>query len=125
MRVMDAGHEYALDCLDGKMQVVLTFVKRVGKKYPGNKNARPGTTLQEVLRACCDRLRYVDGQTPAPESQRSLFFLRQAILELENRAARLHGRKPILTADKAEWGDKCARCGHVGCPGSCHNKRRR
>ncbi len=105
MKVLDPGHSYELNILDysaGKpKQPFLIFVKRLGPKFPGNTGeAYPGTTLQEVLRACCDRLRYVSEQGALLEqpqmacnySTEALGHLRQAILCLERRAALLHGR---------------------------------
>lgn len=67
MKVIDPGHKYELSTLDGDdSPVVLTFVKRVGANYPGNESAYAGTTLQETLRACLDRLAYLDRQLPDP-----------------------------------------------------------
>lgn len=63
MKVIDPGHHYGLAVLDGEPNgsESLLFVKRQGEKYPGNTFHHHGTTLQEVLRACCERLRYVNG----------------------------------------------------------------
>ena len=37
MKVLDPGHKYELAVLDGDLPVILTYAKRIGDKYPGNK----------------------------------------------------------------------------------------
>lgn len=131
MKVLDPGHSYALLELDTWEDVPyeagLRFVKREGPKYPGNEGSYSGTTLQEVLRACCDRLRYVShqgdllGQMEYKHNLAALNCIREAIRFLEIRAALRHGRNPDgLTLDEAEFGQCCSKCNHVGCTGGCH-----
>jgi hypothetical protein len=91
MKVLDPGHCYLLDVLDGDAPEELTFVKRVGDKYPGNTDAYSGTTLQEVLRACIDRVKYVNAQIPDFNNNDVLYHLRATILALEQRAYVRHG----------------------------------
>jgi hypothetical protein len=116
MRVLDAGHQYILDELDGGDGILLIFVKRRGAKYPGNANSHPGTTTQEVLRAVIDRNEYVNRQIPCAETESATELMKAALLLLELRAARRHGRfldqksvKKLLRAKK------CKSCGHIGC----------
>lgn len=121
MKILDFGHKYKLGTLDGDVDVVLTFVKRndPSYKYPGNVDAYPGTTLQEVLRASLQRMHYVNWQADAQENHDIIRNLRKAILLLEQRAARVHGRDVNeITMDMAEFGPFCTVCGHVGhqCP---------
>ena len=97
MKTLDAGHTYLLDSIDGDIQQTLTFVKREGSGYPGNVGHYPGTIVQEVLRACIDRLKYVDNQIPNMANELCLSHLRSAIFNLENRAAQRHGKKLIIT----------------------------
>jgi hypothetical protein len=124
MRVLDAGHFYQLAELDynGRPEsfITLQFVKREGPKYPGNKGHHSGTTTQEVLRACCNRLRYVNNQMPRLDTQAALSCLQEAIRHLEVIAARIHGRPIAMTLGEAEFGPCCPKCGHVGCQGGCH-----
>jgi hypothetical protein len=63
MKVIDEDHKFDLATLDGYEPIRLTFVKRNNPpdKYPGNKDAYPGTTTQEVLRALINRSLYVNG----------------------------------------------------------------
>ncbi len=122
MNVIDPGHEYALDSLDGDFPQMLTFVKREGEKYPGNVGSHPGTTTQEVLRALIDRGRYVNQQIPCDETTEAIELMVAALVLLEQRAARMHGRVLVAsTLDLVLGAGKCARCGHVGCKG--HDNR--
>lgn len=133
MKVLDPGHYYELATLDPAIMVPeihLRFVKRLGPNFPGNRDAYPGTTLQEVLRACCERLRYVGQQghelnqpiQACQYSAEALGHLRAAILCLERRAALMHHRDPLdIGLDMAETGTCCAKCNHVGCQGLCHD----
>lgn len=115
MKVLDPGHRYALASIDGDAGQVLSFVKREGPGYPGNAGSHPGTTTQEVLRALLDRTLYVEAQISAPENALVLAHLREAILLLEQRAARRHGLPLETTAEGIEDLPACLRCGHVVC----------
>lgn len=127
MRVIDPGHVYLLDVLDGRdfdEDVRLTFVKREGPKYPGNVGSHSGTTSQEVLRALIERCAYVDAQRPCDENLTVRRGLIDALIALEMRAARIKG-----TVHHIDWDDPgvigeiitgkgvCPACGHVRCKG--------
>lgn len=124
MIVKDPGHCYLLDYLDAKMgdekQGMLTFVKRVGDKYPGNTYGHAGTNIQEVLRALIERVKYVNNQIPCSQNEIILLKLRESILLLEERAAIRHGREPIRKSYEIELAPTCSKCGHIGCQGECH-----
>ncbi len=125
MTVIDPGHEYSLDTLDGAMVQHLVFVKREGARYPGNIGYHPGTTIQEVLRALIDRLTYCHGQLPCTESEACLELLKSALCLQETRAARQHGRLLNCTVEEIISGTgKCVDCGHMGCKGNCRNTTR-
>ena len=119
MKVLDPGHRYELAHLDGKRKQTLTFVKRKGAMYPGNKSAHEGTNVQEVLRACVDRLLYVNGQIPSEHTHLARLNIEGAIFELEQRAAERHGRSMGFSIDEAVHGKTCGKCGHVQCKGEC------
>lgn len=120
MKVVDPGHVYLLDALDGDAVQTLVFVKREGAKYPGNVGHHSGTTLQEVIRALIERCRYVNNQIPCPETEAVASLLVTALFLLESRAARRHGRAFDVPLETIVAGQKrCAACGHVGCEG--HN----
>jgi len=114
MIVLDPGHTYQLAQLDPPLLhgQLLWFVKRTGTKYPGNAEpSYPGTTLQEVLRACLDRARYVNQQERCWQTSISTFLLRWSIWLYEHRAAKRHGRKSPTVAE-AVSGRVCPVCGH-------------
>lgn len=120
MRVVDPGHIYMLRELDRNTEVPLVFVKREGPGYPGNKGHHPGVTLQEVLRALVHRAEYVNNQIFCEETTSAIEHLKEAIWELEARAASRHGRQFNYTADEVVVAGTCIKCGHVGCQGACH-----
>lgn len=123
MRVLDPGHDYVLESLDGDAPQRLTFVKREGAGFPGNVGSHPGTTMQEVLRALIERAEYVNAQIPCAETEAAAEMWKASLVLLEARAARRHGRVPadFETLDEAWMARGCERCGHVGCDGFvCH-----
>jgi hypothetical protein len=114
MRIIDAGHTYGLQELDGEGERILIFVKREGEKYPGNVGHYSGTNMQEVLRAVFDRLGYLDKQIEDTRNQKCRYLIAEAIELLEARAADRHGRtRP--TRIESVVGKLCPKCGHVGC----------
>lgn len=122
MRVIEPGHVYRLDILDGEGWEAperLRFVKREGDGYPGNVGSHSGTTTQEVLRALIERTQYVDGQIQDDSNEQVLACLREAIWQLEERAARRHGRSFHVAVDGIEKLPTCEKCHHIGCGGGC------
>ena len=96
MKVIDPGHHYRLNILDERAGAApvryLTFVKRQGSNYPGNDTSYPGTIIQDVVRCCIDRLKYVDNQIPHWANDVAIRLLRTVIWVLEVRAAERHGK---------------------------------
>lgn len=124
MKIIDPGHAYELDILDGdrRFPETLIFVKREGENYPGNVGHHPGTNLQEVLRVLIDRVKYLDTQIANRRNQTVLYCLRSSIFELEMRAAERHNRVlPLFNMDRIEEMPTCEFCGHISCEGSCKN----
>lgn len=117
MRVIEAGHIYALQSLDGGDVEILRFVKREGEGYPGNIGTHPGTIIQEVLRACLDRLRYVENQIHSDYNAFATAKLEDAIFYLEKRAAGRHGRRLHTGPARIDSLPTCKGCGHIECPG--------
>lgn len=122
MKVLDPGHKYLLASYDGVEYQELTFVKREGMGYPGNVGHYAGTNIQEVLRVLIDRVNYLNTQIYSVHNEIVLGFLRGAIYELEERAARRHNR--TLTFDpysdpveNIETLPTCPTCGHIECKG--------
>lgn len=123
MKVLDPGHRYLLGTLDGHIdhQVELIFVKRYGPNYPGNVGSYAGTTIQEVCRALIDRLKYLDQQIPCPENKHAQHYLRAAIWQMEQRAAKRHGRTLDVDPFTIEELETCPKCLHIGCEGTCRS----
>jgi hypothetical protein len=128
MHIIDPGHKFALDLYDMGIGVFteLTFMKREGGKYPGNKGHYPGTNLQEVIRACIVRTEYLNRQIPCDENVVGLRCLREFILSLEVRAAMRHGMTHVEAAailfkffleGTIERLPTCKVCGHILLPG--------
>jgi hypothetical protein len=117
MKVIDPGHTYQLDGLDGGEPQTIRFVKRCEppEKYPGNVGSYPGTTIQEVLRVLIDRAQYVGRQVPCEETDLAIEAMRDAIRRLEERAARRHGRTLSTAPDRPELEPTCPTCGHIRC----------
>jgi hypothetical protein len=93
MKILDPGHTYEVDIYDEPgftSPNVITFMKREGENYPGNKDSYPGTNCQELIRVLIDRLKYLNNQIPCPENKDALQYLRQALLSFEIRAAKRH-----------------------------------
>ncbi len=118
MKIIDSGHEYLLESLDGGEPVRLTFVKREGEGFPFNSGHHPGTNVQEVLRALIERGDYLNRQVPCAETESATAMMRGALLLFELRAARRHGRNLDLNStQEACCLPTCKTCGHIGCEG--------
>lgn len=118
MKIIDAGHQYELDCLDDNKLIggLLTFVKRKGENFPFNHNSHPGTNCQEVLRALIDRSEYLNKQKPCAETECIIGLLKSALLLFELRAARHHERfLDLETTTTLISGKTCPTCKHIGC----------
>lgn len=121
MKILDAGHVYKLDSIDGGEPQSITFVKREGDNFPFNEGAHPGTNCQEVLRALIDRTEYLLRQKPCAETESAAYCLRAALTFYELRAARRHKRFLDLESTQSLLcAVVCQKCKHVGCEGSCH-----
>jgi hypothetical protein len=130
VKILDAGHRYWLDMLDVEGDErhgaeMLTFVKRQGSRYPGNRSFYPGTNCQEVLRALIDRVKHLNKQAADEHNAPILRSLREALWLFESRAAKRYGREfPALEEFEAIEDEKtCAWCAHIGCKGECGKKR--
>lgn len=125
VKEIDPGHEFELAYLDTDKEKTLAqvgrlrFVKRVGPKYPGNVDAHAGTTIQEVTRALIKRLIHLDGQDPHRRNKIALRDFRNAMRQLELRAAERAGDPDRLLSlsgkMEIEEHPACPTCGHIGC----------
>ena len=116
MQVIDPGHEYLLEPIDGGKPQKITFVKREGRNYPGNEDAHAGILTQEALRACLDRALYMNAQASCAETDIIIASLRTAIFAFEVRAARCRETAIVLPhLDEIGGYPTCATCGHIQC----------
>ena len=126
MRVLDKGHQYALQHLESNGEEVLTFVKRSGGPAQYEKDY-PGTTTQEAIRALIERTKFVDQLLPCIENQAALICLRSALYWLERRAYLRRIQKlnrvnephkadtvPFSTSSIEDY-PICWTCGHIFC----------
>ena len=124
MKVLDPGHRFMLEELDGGSGQILYFVKRDNppEKYPGNVGHFPGPNIQEVFRACIARVQYLDEQAGCIENPLVIKRLRECIHLLEMRNAI---KKDLLTEynqlvldrdiNRIEEEPVCPECKHVVC----------
>lgn len=116
MKVIDPGHKYQLNHLDGINTSILTFVKRIGENYPGNENPHEGTNIQEVLRVLISRCKYLNKQIYSPHTEEVIYLLRLALFSLECRNAERKGRTFLRSVDdNIELLPTCQICGHIDC----------
>lgn len=117
--IIDPGHVFrllVLDKVEGKESNLLhaiQFVKREGDKFPGNKGAHEGTTLQAVIRALHSRVAYLHSQHPADYNLDVMENLKMAHYHLEERAAYRHGVAYELTPCQSLDAPMCQTCGHT------------
>ena len=129
MKILDPGHRYWLDLLDieGDQRhgtELLTFVKRQGARYPGNRGHYPGTNCQEVIRALINRVKHLDSQVADAHNEPILRHLRETLWLFESRAAERYGRTlpPLEEFEAIEEESTCAGCAHIRCNGECGKK---
>jgi len=91
MKIIDPGHTYLLDHLDGDDQQELKFCKRL--IVPGRTEAYEGTTCQEVIRALIDRVKTLNTEIPWKGNEDILMHLRLALVGFEMRAIERHVEK--------------------------------
>ena len=123
MKVLDPGHSYLIEALDGGPSQVANFVKRVGPNYPGNEGAHGGPITQEYLRAILDRCIYMNKQGSCAETEMIIAGLRIALMGFELRAARCRGAHIKLAhLSDIDNDPTCPTCGHIQCDQSRHDR---
>lgn len=116
MKVIDPGHTYQLNSYDGETDIIVSFLHRVGPKYPGNQGSPyPGTNCQEVIRVLINRVKYLHSQNPHIQNHIIINALRNALLGFEVRAAEKHGRVLRYYSTPIEDQPHCYQCGHLQC----------
>lgn len=113
MRVVEAGHVYELQNVDGPHSQVVRFVRRRDDEaalLPEDQRSE-GVLFQEVTRMLLDRINYLNAEAPCAENVEITECLRRVIQLGEVRAA----RRTIEKYPMVERVDVCEICQHVLC----------
>lgn len=113
MKIIDPGHAYEVQNIDGQGTQHIQFVKRRGhdaELLPEDDQVE-GIQSQELLRVLIDRTLYLHAEQPWQENVKIVHHLRDALRLYESRAARRHIEKLSMP----ERHPVCASCGHITC----------
>lgn len=123
MKIIDPGHRYLIESVNGGPSQEIFFVKREGHNYPGNVGTQEGPITQDFLRAILDRCVYMNNQIPCAETEAVIASLRTAIMMFEIRAARCRGTAIELPhLQDIDDAPACPKCGHIQCEYDRHSK---
>ncbi len=107
MEVIEPGHKYLLEKLDGTGKETLTFVRRSLPHLPRTpEECHAGTNCQEVLRVIIDRVLSLDRELPHLHNQTILKNLRLALVGFEVRAIERKVQKGTLFPEKVKTDPK-------------------
>jgi Rieske Fe-S protein len=113
MKVIDPGHVYMLQNVDGTGTQTIRFVRRRDDEavmVPQNER-REGILTQELLRVAIDRTLYLNAEAPCLENVEIITALRVALAAYESRAA----RRTVEKHPMIERADVCEICQHMLC----------
>ena len=96
MKILELGHVYELNQVDGDGKELLRFVNR----EPGTEH--PGTQTQEVLRALIDRTMHCDNCLRWPGNDLIIYHLRMALVLHEARALERKVEKGIIQPENIQ-----------------------
>lgn len=100
MRIIEPGHVYQLEHLDGTGASILVFVNRERDGY-----MHEGTQTQEVLRALIDRTKHCDSCLRWEGNDKIIEHLRMALVLHEARALERKTEKGRLQPESVTVGD--------------------
>lgn len=83
IRIVEPGHVYLIQNLDGDGEQQIGFVQR-----PPYHEPAAGILIQDLLRISIDRVKVLETEVSAEENIKVLYHLRQALLWQELRALR-------------------------------------
>lgn len=113
MKVIEPGHVYDVENVDGPGKQRIEFVRRrddAARLLPP-KERTEGILSQELLRVLIDRTLYLNQEAPCTENVEIVDALRLALTRYESRAA----RRSIEGLPMLEREPTCGVCGHVLC----------
>lgn len=113
MKIIEPGHIYEVENVDGTGTQRIQFVKRRGSdaELLPNDQRVEGIQSQELLRVLIDRTFYLHREQPWRENVQIIHHLRDALRLYESRAA----RRSIEKLSMPERRDFCRNCGHFFC----------
>jgi hypothetical protein len=113
MKVIEAGHVYEVQNVDGDGTQTIRFVRRRDDEATmlPTMARQEGVLTQELLRVCIDRTLYLNAEAPCPENVVIVDCLRTALREYEARAA----RRTIEKHPMPERMNVCEECQHALC----------
>lgn len=113
MKVIEPGHVYDLQNVDGTGAQRIRFVRRRDDEaavLPAAERHQ-GILTQELLRVAIDRTLYLNAEAPCPENVEIVNALRKALAAYESRAA----RRTVEKHPMIERADVCEICQHMLC----------
>lgn len=89
VKIIDDGHRYEVENLEGGEPQVLQFIKKVLKEPDSTELVTEvnGTTNEEVLSVLIDRMVYLQNLLPCAENTQISALLDQAMALIKKRAA--------------------------------------
>lgn len=113
MKVIEPGHIYEVENVDGDETQRVEFVRRRdadGELLPENFR-REGILCQDLIRVLIDRTLYLYAEAPCEEDTEIIESLRHALARFETRAS----RRSIEKLSRIEVADLCPKCQHILC----------
>lgn len=113
MKVIEPGHLYEVENVDGDGTQLIQFVHRRDEdaRLLPEDQRKEGIQSQELLRVLIDRTLYLHAEQPWSENVKIIQNLRDALRIYEARAA----RAAIEKLSMPERYEHCRECGHFMC----------
>jgi hypothetical protein len=113
MKIIEPGHIYKVENVDGHGTQIIKFVRRRDDNadvLPPDQR-REGIQSQELLRVLIDRTIYLHNENPWHENVQVIQMLRECLRLYDSRAARASLKK----LNMPEKHKPCNECGHILC----------
>lgn len=113
MRILDPGHTYEVQNVDGSGVQIIQFVKRRGPdgELLAEHQRREGIQTQELLRVAINRSIFLNGEQCWHENVDAVNHLRDALRLYESRAA----HRALDKLAMPELASACSICHHIFC----------
>jgi hypothetical protein len=113
VRVIEPGHVYEVQNVDGDGTQRIEFVRRRDDEAAmlPQEARHEGILTQELMRVCIDRTLYLNAEAPCAENVTIIDNLRECLKLYEMRAA----RRSIEKLPMPERQDVCEICQHIFC----------